>query len=426
MAVCGEGHSVRAHPRVQQPGRFQGRLQPGAVVGRDLFPEVDQPPQRGPGRPVPQAGGPGVRGLRPAPAPGFQPGEFPFGVAGPGGQAGPVVRGLRRLVGECRCGGAVCFRGVAARRVGAVLVPGPLVELLQQSGRVGVRQFPAPVRVLANGIDQSASGSLRRLLGRVQRLNGVRQLGLRLVEPEYGGPARRRRLLGLVGERLHMREGASPAVGHFGHRGPQVGRLLSFVARKVQPGCRSCLPGPEQRVPGQLPSSPEPVLRGTEAAQRLGVLQRGLLPVVACASTVALRPVQRLRRPLQFAGTAHLRALAQGCVGRFQPRPGLDESGDAFLRSRPVLLRRGLAGLRLGEIAQQLLVLRVFAAREARPAAGGRAGVSPVMVEEHGGRAFGRPGCPQLLLLLVKRAEGLGHIRDDGLVHRRKGLGEST
>ncbi|CAM5560136.1 hypothetical protein SAVIM40S_05342 [Streptomyces avidinii] len=305
-------------------------------------------------------------------------------------------------------------------------MPGPLLELVQKSCGVGVRELPAPARVLAYGIDQSPSGGLRRVLGRLQRLGGVRQLGLRLVEPEYGGPAPGRRRLGLVGERFHMREGAVPAVGRFGHRGPQVGNRLSVVSGKVQPGCRSRLPGPEQRVPGQLPGDPEPVLRGTEAAERLGVLNRGLLPVVDRAGTVALRPVQRQRGSLQFTGTAHLRTLAQGGVGRLQPRPGLGEGSDALLRGRPILLRRGLPGLRLGEVAQQLLVLRVFAAREAGAAAGGRAGVAPVVVEEHGRRPFGGPGCPQLLLLLVQGAEGLGHIRDDGLVHRRKGLGEGA
>ena len=92
--------SVRRHPRVEDAGRLQRRLEAGPVVVWNVAGEVDQPPQRCAGAAGPAGAVPGVREWGGPHLAGLQPGD----LAG----HGVAVFGRRRPpCTECGCGASV-------------------------------------------------------------------------------------------------------------------------------------------------------------------------------------------------------------------------------------------------------------------------------------------------------------------------------
>ena len=141
VPVGGENVTVGKHPRVQQPGCFQRRFQTGPLRCREPVVEVHQAPQRRPWQPLAQPRRAGGQGLgRPTPAL-LQGGELLAYASGAGGQLRPPARGFGGLVGQAGRRGAVSAGRVHAGRVGPVEVSGPLLEFVQQAGRVGIGEF---------------------------------------------------------------------------------------------------------------------------------------------------------------------------------------------------------------------------------------------------------------------------------------------
>ncbi len=272
----------------------------------------------------------------------------------------------------------------------------------------------------------------RALLGLGPQLGPLAQLRIRVLQPATRLVQLPHRLLGRGQLLLDQRDRALSAVGQLGGRALRGLRCVALGERAgdpvgvlpLQPGGRRGLGGAGQRAVlgpfGGLGAGP----RGAQPGGVPGHLGLGPGAVGLGALGVPGGALGQCGGLLQLAGAAHLGPGAQGLVlgpqagtppvQLLQPGFGLGQCGAGGLE----LLVGGV------QFGAQRLVAGVLRAGRAGLAPGGHPGVAAVVLEEARRGALGGRHDRQLLLLLVQRAERLGDIGDDRLVHRRQRLGQ--
>ncbi len=251
VPVGGEGGAVGKHPRVQQSGGFQCRLQSGALLLREAVVEIHQPPQRCAGKPLPQAGCAGGRGLRASSAAGLQRGELLADTAGAYRQLRRPAYGFGRPVGQARRGGAVGSCRVCASRVGPVEVPRPLLEFIEQAGHVGAGQLGPGAGAFPYVVQQGLPRPYGVLLRPALRRGGLVEVGVRLVEADGCLALGLGRALGPLREVLRVGERTMPAVRRLLGRAPQFGLGQPLLPGQVDPCGTGRLPRLAESVLGQ-------------------------------------------------------------------------------------------------------------------------------------------------------------------------------